>query len=321
MKRPVLSHLGTGLMALILAVILWGFAYIRNAENIRVMCRVTLVPPAGYQVSPQTEDIELVVDGPRRLVEVFRANPPSISKTVDRADIEQTRSVFITAEDVPADKRLRLDNLPYRIYPVALSETGTMMLPVRFKTSGTPPAGYVFSPERSYVVPTIVNVTGPKELLLEKDAAVYTSVVEFAANWPASQGAPIPWPARIRPEINGRSVTVDPADVTVYVAFEQQTGSRTFADVLVSLKVSPGYAYKASLNRTLAKITVEGPQQKIGTLLQSDIIVYVDVKDSDTPRELSYVRNVTVLVPQDLKAKADPETVELTVVADIPAGS
>jgi len=316
MRRPILSHLGTGFMALILAVILWGFAYVENRQEVKVTFRIELVPPVGYQISPAAQNVELVISGPRRLVETFRGDLRPIRKQVNRTDVEQAGSVVITPEDVNADRRLRISPMPLRIVPVTISQEVEKALRVKFKTSGSPAPGYVFRPERSFVVPSTVLVKGPKELLEKPDAVIYTNTIEFAGDYPPAPNALIAWPASIQQTVDGKPVTVDTSRATVYIAFEEQVASRTFPDVPVGLLLPQGYAYKVSVSRTPAvKVTVEGPQQMLETLQSPSITVFAEVDASHTPRNLPYPRKLSVRLPAGLTGKADPDGVDLTVTA------
>ena len=50
MKAPIISHIGTGAMALILAVIIWVFAYAQNQETVDFVCTVQCTAPDGVRV-------------------------------------------------------------------------------------------------------------------------------------------------------------------------------------------------------------------------------------------------------------------------------
>jgi len=309
MRLPILSHLGTGVMALILAVILWAFAYMENQEEAQVHFRVQFAAPEGISVVPESKAVDFEVRGARRLVEAFRnENSGIIKKQIDPDAVAKLGSVNITREDVPADKRLTIVNLPMAI-ELTVSREETVELPLRFHTFGTPAPGYVFSAERSFVRPSTVKVTGPKSIL-DKADAIYTQRVDITGLW-----IPFSWPTGIVTVMDGQPVKVDATGATIYVAFDAKRAQKTLEDVPVQLLVPPAYPYKLTLNRTTVAATVEGPEQALATLSPAEVVVFVAVKLDDVPRDLPYTRVPTVTLPPGFTAKLDPTDVDFTVSA------
>lgn len=313
MKRPVLSHLGTGFMALILAVVLWGFARLENREDATFVFQVQLVAPEGYKIVPERKDIELTVSGPRRFVEAFRAENHVIQKKVDPDSARRSGSVDIEAADVPVDPRLAVLALPWTISPVEVSEEVTRTLPVKFKTVGTPAPGYVFSAERSYVRPAVVKVTGPRSVLDRADA-IYTEAVDVTGTWSASPTDLVNWQVPVPTVIDGREVSVDTLMARVFIAFDPQLSTKTFTDVPVNALMPLGYPYTVSTSTDAVTVTVEGTEQQLVTLQPASVKAYIEVGAGDAPRDLPYTRVPGVILPRGVTVKElKPDSIDLTI--------
>jgi len=320
MKTPILSHLATGLMALILAVILWIFAYTENLSDAKVTYRVQFTAPQGIRIMPSdSKTVEVAVRGPRRIVENFRAQQ-SVQQLIKKkiepetvADLVGDRSITVpvTREDTNGDKRLTFLNLPLSI-TIDVSREETKQLRLDFMPEGTPAPGYIFSRERSFVRPVTVKVTGPKSLL-DKATAVYTKPIDISGLYQSFQ-----WPVPIVASIDNQPVAVEPSTAQVYVAFDVKTATKTFPEVPVKLLVPPSYPYKLTLNRATVSVTVSGPEQALATLQATDIIVAVPVEATDRPQAegLRYVRLPKAWLPPGLTAKIEPDNLELTVSAE-----
>lgn len=312
MRRPVLSHLGTGFMALILAVVLWGFARLENREEVKVTFRVELTASQPYKVVPETKDIEIAIGGPRRFVDAFRAERHVIRKLVDPDVVRKAGAVDIDAADLDLGPRLTAAGLPVRIEPVDVSEQVTRQLPLKFKTIGTPAPGYAFSPERSYIRPPSVKVTGSSALLNKLDG-LYVDDVDITDAWSATDL--VTWQVPIPTSIEGERVSVDTTLARVYVAFDPKLAAKTLADIPVGFLISQGSSpYAVSTSPAAVTVTVEGTEQKLVTLEPANVYVFVQVGPGDAPRELPYTRKPEVILPAGVTVKSlQPDSVDLIV--------
>jgi YbbR domain-containing protein len=312
MKRPVLSHLGTGLMALILAVVLWGFARLENREEAKFVFRVELTAPEPYKAVPETREVELSVSGPRRFIEAFRGDSHVIRKKVDPEIVRQTGTVLIEAADIDVSPRLNVAGLPFRISPVEVSEQVTMSFPLKFKTVGAPAPGYVFSPERSYFRPASVKVTGPRSILRKLDA-VYAET-DITGFWSSSPTDLVDSQVNVPTVIDGQQVSVDTPAARVFMAFDPQLSTKTFTDIPVKVLMPQGYPYAVSTSTATVSVTVEGTEQKLVTLQQSDVTVFAEVRAGDAPRDLPYTRVPGVILPAGVTARAmQPDSIDLMI--------
>ncbi len=314
MKMSILSHIGTGIMALIMAVILWGFAYNQNLDEAKVSYRVQISAPQGVRMARDSVTVDLVVRGPRGLVEAFRNRPLGIIKKqitdAEVAGLEDTKTITlqVTRQDVNGDKRLVFAELPLPV-TVEVSREDTRFLPLRFKTTGAPAPGFSFDPVRSFVRPVTVKVTGPKSVL-DKADAIYTEDVNINGMSLSDR-----WDVPIVAKIDGKTVATDNTIARVYVALDRKSTTRTLKGIPVKVLAPVGYQYKIAIEPATVDVTVEGSEQAVVTLSPEQISVFAEVKAGDRPQESAYVPWLVVLVPPGLTAKAEPANVNLTVSA------
>ena len=152
MKIPFATHIGTKFMALVLAVFVWGFAYLENLKEETITYGLSISAPAGLRIDKPTRPIDVVVRGPRKIVEPLSSEPEVyVKKEITEADLESYGgadkieiTIRLTAEDLNADPALTFPNLPLPVL-VTLQRIDTRMLPVRPRVTGEPKPGYVYS--------------------------------------------------------------------------------------------------------------------------------------------------------------------------------
>lgn len=324
MRIPFSTHLGTKFMALVLGVILWGFAYMESFQDMPQKYVVVFRPPAGWRIEPDHTPITVVVKGPRRVVETIISPDmsPTIDKQIEPKDLEgqgdsQPMRISITRDDIPlakGDGRVTFPNQFPSPQVIAFRET-TVTLPVKVRVEGKPAPGYVFSEEDTQVWPTTIDVTGPKSVL-EGVSAIYTDTVTLTGRWnmPPLQ---IPLDTSIAGPTGPVSVRTNIQQVTVQVGFKKELGTRTFDQVPVIAGVPSDYLYKVTLDPPAVRVVVQGPKQDVETLTAASIRVYADINTADLKPTETVPRLVTpeVTVPQGFTATVDPSRVGVTVTA------
>jgi len=318
MRFPIISHLGTSAMALILAVFLWGFAYLQNQDTATLRFTVQFDARQGVRITPPSTTVDLTVRGPRRLVDTFRAEAPSVvRKRIEDSDIAglvdgMPVPVSLSPADfITADKRLVFENLPMKIPDVKAFREETVALPLKIATKGTPPPGYAFDPVRSFVRPAFVNVTGP-ESLLKNAKAIYTKPVDLSGLPPHFD-----YTERVDATIDGQPVQVDVTSARVFIELERKLSETSLADIPVNVIMAPDYSYKFSISPAQVTVAVTGPAEILATLQAKDVLAFVAVTREHTPRPLPYTVGIRVLLlaPAGLTATAVPDNAALTVSA------
>ena len=320
MKAPIISHIGTGAMALILAVIIWVFAYAQNQETVDFVCTVQCTAPDGVRVTIDKPTLMLSVRGPRRLVEEFRNRPPHVvnrklteENLAGLGDEGQT-NIEVAAKDLSLDKRLVFDRLP-TVVQAEFSRETTVQLPLRLRAAGSPRAGYVLASQMCYVQPPTVTVTGPKGVVegaVAKGEAIYTEPLDITGVWQSAW-----WEAAPRPFIDSQPVRVEQSRARVWIAIEPKPETKTF-DNVPALPLPPlEFAYKVSVKPATVSVTVEGPEDVLATIAPSAIKVIIELTASDRPQPLPYLKDPRALLPAGVVLKRiDPEKVDVTISAE-----
>ncbi len=318
MKVPFASHLGTKIMALVLAAFLWGFAYTQNLQKTHIRYRVLFSAPQGLRVDPPGKEIRVAVSGPRRIVERLRSDMVrNLEKKITEDQIKAHEgedsfsvAVSITQEDVNGDQGLIFPDLPMPI-TVMLSRVTTREVPVKLVVRGNPAPGYEYVPEYSGVRPTRVNVTGPRSLLTGKDVCIYTKEFDLSGLMSSTFFQPR---VAIDPRIEGKPVQVDLSYVAVSVIIRPVHKERTFENVPIKILLDDQeYPYKVATKPAVVTVTVRGPSADVARLTAEDISVFVRVKSTLLPVATAYVEKPDVVVPAPLEAKVDKDNIEVEV--------
>jgi len=315
-KIPFASHLGTKVMALVLAVFLWGFAYLENLKDVSISYVLTLDPPEGLKIDERVKRFEIAVRGPRKIVEPLSREPEIyIKKQIDAKELEGFEdadtiplTLTLTPEDLNADPSLIFPNLPMPVQ-VTLRRIDTRLLPVELKVVGEPQPGYVYVPEASYAWPRSVRVTGPKSML---DEARSISTEDFDITGLSSTLERADWP--LVDEIEGEQVRLTEDSVYVQVVIRRELTEKTL-EVPIEVLAPPGYPYRLNSDRTTATVTVEGPAEAVADIDEDDVHVFYRVDDSMAPRDVPYPADLYTWLPGpgDLSARVNEETVNVKV--------
>lgn len=321
MKIPFAKHLGTKLMALVLAVFLWGFAYLENLKEESITYRLSISAPAGLKIDKPTRPIDVVVRGPRKIVEPLSGElEVYIKKEITEADIESFGDadtihlpIRLTAQDFNANPALTFPNLP-RPVQVTLRRIDTRMLPVRLRVTGEPKPGYVYSREDSYPWPRSVSVTGPKSML-DKAQQIETEEIDISglsASFKASE-------IRLENRIDGELVRIGDDRVDVYITIEQQLEEKS-VEVRIEPMAPLDYPYAHSPDRTTVTVTLRGPGEVISGLRAEDVLVFYRVDDTMDPDDVPYPVDLAAWVPAhpDVTATLEQDLVNVKVEAASP---
>jgi YbbR domain-containing protein len=306
-------------MALILAIILWGFAYMENQEELEFPCKVLCTAPEGVRLTVEKPEFVLSVRGARRLVEAYRNQPSIVIKkqltpeSLANLPDEGRITLQVTREDLDGDKRLTFSQLPVSI-PVKVSRETVKDLELRLRTTGDPMPGYVFSDRWSYVRPLTVRVTGPKSILDKPGAVIYTKPVELTNLYGSGS-----WDTEVVPTIDSQPVSVEPTSARVYIVIDRKLVSRTLTDVPVRVLSPQDYPYKvAALKPSTVSITVEGPEESLAALESTSpgVSVFAEVTAADVPQlqDLAYGKKPRALLPEGVRlVSIDPTYVDVTI--------
>jgi len=318
-KIPFSSNLGTKLMALVLGVLIWGFAYTENLKETTITYWVQFTVPKDFTVSERRKSVPLKVKGPRRLIDLLRNDtPPDIKKDIPQEDLEDlegdsTISISLSAEDFNLDERCTLPELP-RPISITVSRQTSTSVPVTPTWIGKPAQGYVRSDELTQIVPSSVTVTGPKTLV-DKAGTMHTRQININSYWSAET-----FLVDIDPVIDGQTVRVSPNRVKVTVGFEPDTVQKEF-EIPLGRFLPLGYVYRVTLDPAVAVFTLEGTEQAMLTLglNPGEIRAYIAVEADWTPRSTAYIGYPTAHLPKGLEVvKVNPENVNVTVSAQEP---
>lgn len=300
MRIPFSHHIGTKVMAVVLAVFLWAFGYMENIKSVDIPCRVQFTLPAGYGINAEMKSIELSVKGPRRLVDNFKTRNPVlvVNKMLLLADLAGVTDsaplpVTVVREDIDEDKKLNFEGLPFTITDITVSRQESKSLPVKIMPKNQPAPGYVFDDVKSIPRPSTVTVTGSKSALDRLDA-VYIRPDIGGMSTPSSWDESVDLPDTLKANIDM---------VKVWLYFNKQPIVRDFSNVPVKALAPPGFAYTVKLNPETVTVTVEGPDVALATLKAADITAYAVVRPEFKPQALPEIVKIEVAPPANCTAR------------------
>jgi hypothetical protein len=308
--------MGTKIMAVVLAVFLWGFAYLLNLQDESITYDVKVSVEGNYSVDQKRRPVRIMVRGPRRTVEDLRLQGTVvIEKIITEEDLarfgEQDEipfPLYIVAEDLNGQRGLTYPDIPKRV-DLKISRIVTKTLSVDIRTTGQPKRPYVYSPEDSRVYPPQVRAKGPKSLL-EQMEDIETEEVNINALFSERvEDARLALPAGFD------SIQLEPERVRVRIAFKQQSSQETFENIPITWNILPDYPYRAVPSTPSVSVTVEGPKEVVATLDDEFISVVAIIDSSMVPRPTPYPQELHVWIrdhPQ-LKSTVEPDSISITV--------
>jgi hypothetical protein len=227
---PLSDHMLSLLVATGLALLVWLYARSRDQEildNVTLPVQISLPANQGDHYSLETTGVSQVVasfsGSPARIRElrgILQRNELSVSVVVTVPDERLTEgrysdTVVVEAGDVhaPPGVTVLIADGRNRI-PVTLHRLIARLLPVRLDYVGDNPAAAA----TAEIDPPTVMVRGPQELVERAAAVIKTTPTDLPVR-PANALPFTPAVGRVNllPELEGRSVHVEPSKVTVRV--------------------------------------------------------------------------------------------------------
>ena len=302
LRWVLLHNAGVKLLSLVIAFGLWFFVNTgeRDAEmNVQVPVELRNLPQNVMLVSPRVDYIDLVVSGPRTLLN--RIDPQRISIALDLHGVRPGPAVFRVLGDT-------LD-LPRGVTVVRMTpsevtlEFATKMrksVPVHVAFAGKPPANLRVTDTR--VAPESVDAVGPAPEVGALKAAE-TDPIDLT-------DAPAGLLERDVPlDVPGEYLSFTATMAHVQVRLEEPERTRTVAGVPIVVRNA---GYQTALAPAKQQITVRGPQSAIDALELDHGAVYID---ADGREPGSYQLTPAVDLPAGIElVKQEPAVVELRVL-------
>lgn len=225
--------------------------------------------PRNLEVTDSNVDIDTVtVTGVQRNVErVAQVIVPVAISGRTESFTTQVTPHAVDANNAPVEN-ITIDP-PSISLSVDLTTRGKE-IPVFVQCSCTAAPGYsvLGYPQAS---PSTALLDGPSEALAQIQY-IYTTPIDTSGLTATTVLNDVQIDTSTLPE----GVTIDPSVVSVLVQISQQVATRTFDGIPVQVLNRPSGA-TVTVSPATASLTVEGPQEDLGTLTASDISIVVDV--------------------------------------------
>jgi YbbR domain-containing protein len=321
MVRRFLNNLGSLMLSLILATLVW-IAAIREQNPPRQgdydrNIPIEIIPPSPGLITTDTlpEIVRLSLQAPESSWSTLTP-----SKFKASLDLSQLPEGF---NDVPiqvsvSDPQVKIVEQIPKDVSVFLEKEQTISLPIQVEVIDEPPLGYVSrSPE---VEPKLVSITGPASLIAQVDKAVTDIFIRNARETIERTSQVI---IRNRDDQVINDLTVTPPRVQVNLPIEQRFG---YKDVSVSAVVegqpAPGY-WISNILVSPPRLTIVGSPRTLGStpgfIETAPINVNQATKNIVQVVPLKLANGVTVVLPE--KESGSPGSVEVTVeIAAIESG-
>ncbi|WP_051554360.1 CdaR family protein [Desulfobulbus elongatus] len=180
-RTPDLSFLSKHwllkLLSLLIGASLWYFVVAEDRLDLTVTIPLELRNlPANLVIGNQyKKDIEVVVSGPRRLIQEMRQQ--NISRPVDLSKAEPGPMVVKNDEDsIPLPGGIAVQRVQPANITLLIDRLARKDFPITPVTKGKPAAGFVF--ESLTLNPPQITVTGP-QTVLEKENVLKTSLIDL----------------------------------------------------------------------------------------------------------------------------------------------
>jgi len=180
-SKPDLSffskHWLLKLLSLIIGASLWYFVTAEDRLDLTVTIPLELRNlPANLVVANQyRKDIEVVVSGPRRLIQEMRQQ--NISRPIDLGKAEPGAMVVKNdAESIPLPRGISVQRVQPANITLLIDRLASKDFTITPVTKGKPAAGFVL--ESLTLNPPQITITGP-QTILEKEDALKTSVINL----------------------------------------------------------------------------------------------------------------------------------------------
>jgi hypothetical protein len=298
----LLNNAGFKLLSLLAAVGLWFFvnAGERDAElALQVPVELRNIPPNVMLVSPRIDFIDLVVRGPRTLLN--RIDPEQLTVPLDLRGVRPGPAVFrIVGETLDLPRGVSVVRLTPSEVTLEFAATLRKRVPVRVAFTGKPPAGLRVTWTK--VAPESIEVVGPADQV-EQIKTAATVPVDLAEAGPGLIERDLAL------EAPREYVSYSAGLVHAQAMLEEPERVRTMPNVAIIVRNSP---YRTILAPPAVQITVRGPRSSTESLELDHGAVYIDAAGREPG---SYQVTPAVELPADVElVKQEPSTVQLRVL-------
>jgi hypothetical protein len=298
----VLHNAGIKLLSLLAAAGLWFFvnAGERDAEApLQVPVELHNVPPNVMLVSPRVDFIDLVVRGPRTLLN--RVHPEQLSLVLDLRGVRPGPAVFrILAEALDLPRGVDVVRLTPSEVTLEFAATLRRRVPVHVAFSGKPPGGLRVTATK--VAPESVEAIGPADQVEQIKAAETVPIDLDAAEAGLIE-------RDLLLEVPREYISFSANLVHAQVLLEEPERTRTVSSVPVVVRNSP---YRTALTPPRVQITVRGPRSAMESLELDHGAVYIDATGQEPG---TYEMTPAVDLPADVElVKQEPGSVELRIL-------
>jgi len=298
----LLNNAGFKLLSLLAAVGLWFFvnAGERDAElALQVPVELRNIPPNVMLVSPRIDFIDLVVRGPRTLLN--RIDPEQLTVPLDLRGVRPGPAVFrIVGETLDLPRGVSVVRLTPSEVTLEFAATLRKRVPVRVALTGKPPGGLRVTWTK--VAPESIEVVGPADQV-EQIKTASTVPVDLAEAGPGLIERDLAL------EAPREYVSYSAGLVHAQAMLEEPERVRTMPNVAIVVRNSP---YRTILAPPAVQITVRGPRSSTESLELDHGAVYIDAAGREPG---SYEVTPAVELPADVElVKQEPSTVQLRVL-------
>lgn len=238
--RTIASYLGSFILALVLATIIWLNATQVQDPNITQFLQLDLKfegqPGDSIRVSPESQSVQLLIEGPQSLVNQVSIN--DFSAFADLSDVPFGETVSVPIEISSSQTDVDISPIP-RVVDILLEQQISRDIPVELDIRGEVARGHVQGDPS--IDPPAITVSGRASLVEQLDFALATVFLNDAIETTTSEHRPIFYDERGR-VASTTDLTLSTEQVEVTIPVEESAG---FADKLITVDwvgyPAPGY--------------------------------------------------------------------------------
>lgn len=302
LRRLLLHNAGFKLLSVVAAFGLWFFVNAGERDSelaLQVPVELRNIPPNVMLVSPRVDFIDLVVRGPRTLLN--RIVPDQVTMALDLRGVRPGPAVFrIMSEQLDFPRGVTVMRLTPSEVTLEFAPTMRKRVPVHVAFTGKPPGGLRVTWTK--VAPESIEVIGPADQV-EQIKAAETAPVDLS-----EAGAGL-IERDVGLEGPREYVAYSAGLVHAQVLLEEPERLRTVANVPVVVRNSP---YRTTLTPAVVQITIRGPRTAAESLELDHGAVYIDATSQEPG---TYELTPAVDLPADVElVKQEPGTVQLRVL-------
>lgn len=337
LTKIVLSDVRLKILALLIAVLIWGYARGRLRREMYMDVPLTLeMPPEYVKLYQSADSVQLRMSGPedvvRRLSTLGSLGRLRMVRAIGPSELDEQGYAELAVEpkwlEAPrsdlAQLRFGANSIePALVTVYASRRKDSKMLPVHVNEVGGAPAGYII---RSRSIPRTARVTGPARVL-DNMASISTRAVYLDERRQSTE---------LEVELvqedtfllaSGMEETVElevvPRRVTVVLAVsnerEARASQKTFRGIPVGVLSPPKLPFEVDVPPEGASVdvTVSGPPDRVSRLKPGDVTAFVRLGGLMTEeilpgRSAPYKEAVRVVLPEGMGLsvmRVEPETI------------